>query len=91
MKCLSESLKPLMSFYSLCRGAGYEIKSGKRYAFKCAEQKKFIRLRSLGKGYSEDEIKAIIDGKAPQKEVKSPLLNNQNPHVSTEMQVDGFS
>ena len=27
-------------------------------------------MRSLGEGYSEDEIKAIIEGKAPQREVK---------------------
>ena len=53
------------------QGAGYEIKSGKHYAFKGAEQKKFIRLRSLGEGYSED-IKAIIESKAPQREVKKP-------------------
>jgi transcriptional regulator len=50
--------------------ADYEIKSGKHYSFKGAEQKKFIRLRFLGEGYSEDEIKAVIEGKAPQREVK---------------------
>lgn len=49
------------------QGAGYEIKSGKHYAFKGGEQKKFIRLRSLGKGYSEEEIKAVIEGKSPQR------------------------
>ena len=57
-------------FLQLMQGAGHEIKSGKHYAFKGAEQKKFIRLRSLGEGYSEDEIKAIIEGKAPKREVK---------------------
>lgn len=58
------------AFLQLMQGAGFEIKSGKHYAFKGAEQKKFFRLRSLGEGYSEDEIKAIIEGKAPQREVK---------------------
>lgn len=57
-------------FLQLMQGAGYEIKSGKHYGFKSEEQKKFIRLRSLGEGYSEDEIKAIIEGKALQREVK---------------------
>jgi hypothetical protein len=57
-------------FLQLIQGAGYEIKSGKHYFFKGAEQKKFIRLRSLDEGYSEDEIKAVIEGKAPQREVK---------------------
>lgn len=45
--------------------AGYSIKQGKHLAFKSKEQKKFIRLRSLGSGYSEEEIKAVIDGKKP--------------------------
>lgn len=67
---LAQKPKTFDAFLQLMQGAGYEIKSGKHYAFKCAEQKKFIRLRSLGEGYSEDEIKAIIEGKAPQREVK---------------------
>ena len=45
--------------------AGYSIKQGKHLAFKNKEQKKFIRLRSLGEGYSEEEIKEIIKGKKP--------------------------
>ena len=67
------------AFLQLMQGAGYEIKSGKHYAFKGAEQKKFIRLRSLGEGYSEDEIKAVIEGKAPQREVKKPSAKQKKP------------
>lgn len=55
------------AFLQLMQGAGYEIKSGRHYAFKGGEQKKFIRLRSLGEGYSEEEIKAVIEGKSPQR------------------------
>lgn len=29
-------------------------------------------MRSLGEGYSEDEIKAVIEGKAQHREVKKP-------------------
>ena len=43
--------------------AGYSIKYGKHLAFKNKEQKKFIRLGSLGEGYLEEEIKEIIKGK----------------------------
>ncbi|PWJ22713.1 relaxase/mobilization nuclease-like protein [Faecalicatena orotica] len=67
---LAQKPKTFDEFLQLMQGAGYETKSGKHYAFKGAEQKKFIRLRSLDEGYSEDEIKAIIDGKALQREVK---------------------
>ncbi len=70
---LAQKPKTFDAFLQLMQGAGYEIKSGKHYAFKGAEQKKFIRLRSIGEGYSEDEIKAIIKGKAPQREIKKTI------------------
>lgn len=43
---------------------GYEVKRGKHTAVKGVRQKRFIRFRTLGDGYSEDEIKAVIAGKA---------------------------
>lgn len=43
---------------------GYEVKRGKYTSIKGAGQKRFIRFRTLGAGYSEDEIKAVLDGKA---------------------------
>ena len=43
---------------------GYEIKRGKHTAVKGKQQKRFIRFRTLGEGYSEDEIKAVLAGKA---------------------------
>ena len=43
--------------------AGYETKQGSHLSFKGENQKKFIRLRSLGNDYSEEAIKAIINGK----------------------------
>lgn len=74
---LTKKPKTFDEFLQLMQEAGYEIKSGKHYAFKRVitsqgdvEQKKFIRLRSLGEGYFEDELKAIIEGKALQREVK---------------------
>ena len=43
---------------------GYEIRRGKYTSVKGARQKRFIRFRTLGAGYSEDEIKAVIAGEA---------------------------
>lgn len=43
---------------------GYEFKDGKQKAFREKNQKRFIRLRSLGEGYSEDELRAVISGKS---------------------------
>ena len=41
--------------------AGYEIKRGKHISLKGKDQKRFIRLRSLGDGYTEDDLKKIFD------------------------------
>ena len=43
---------------------GYEVKRGKYTSVKGARQKRFIRFRTLGTGYGEDEIKAVIAGEA---------------------------
>lgn len=67
---LVQKPKTFDEFLQLMQSAGYEIKSGRHYAFKGGEQKKFIRLRSLGEGYSEEEIKAVIEGKSPQRVTK---------------------
>ena len=43
---------------------GYEIKRGKYTSVKGTRQKRFIRFKTLGTGYSEEEIKAVLAGKA---------------------------
>lgn len=51
------------SFWELMRRSGYEIKAGenrKYVAVRPPGSPRFIRLRSLGAGYSEDEIAARI-------------------------------
>ena len=46
----------------LLRQAGYEIKHGKVPSLRGAEQKNYIRMDTLGDGYSPNEIRAIIAG-----------------------------
>lgn len=67
---LKKQPKDLDEFLKLMYEAGYEIKRGKHLGFKSKEQRKFIRLRSLGDGYSQDEIMKIIKGDAKQKSKK---------------------
>ena len=43
------------------------MKRGKHTAVKGKGQKRFIRFRTLGTGYGEDEIKAVLEGKAKHK------------------------
>ena len=51
------------TFLKLMVENGYEVKQGQHLAFKASSQQKFTRLRSLGEGYSEDELKSAILGK----------------------------
>jgi len=46
----------------LLREAGYEIKPGKILALHGKNQKRFIRLDTLGSGYSESELRAVLSG-----------------------------
>ena len=46
---------------------GYEFKDGKQPAFRHSGEKRFIRLRSLGEGYSQEDIITILSGKSIQK------------------------
>ena len=69
-----EPVKPFRSYYDKdgdyeaflqkLEQQGYEVKRGKHTAVKGVRQKRFIRFRTLGIGYGEDEIKAVLEGRA---------------------------
>ena len=61
---LAEKPGDYETFLQKLEHQGYEIKRGKYTSVKGARQKRFIRFRTLGAGYSEDEIKAVIAGEA---------------------------
>ena len=46
----------------LLHQAGYEIKQGKVPSLRGSEQRNYIRMDTLGAGYSPDELRAIIAG-----------------------------
>lgn len=60
---LKQKPKDFEHFLLLMESAGYEVKSGAHIAFKGAGQQRFIRLRSLGEGYSESELQDVIAGR----------------------------
>ena len=68
---LKNKPKDFDDFISQMKDKGYSIKFGKHITFSHSRQKKNIRLRSLGKGYSEEEIKAIIRGNKNHREKKN--------------------
>ena len=61
---LAEKPEDYEAFLQKLEQQGYEVKRGKYTSVKGARQKRFIRFRTLGIGYGEDEIKAVLEGKA---------------------------
>ena len=64
----------------LLQKAGYEVKPGKVPAFRGKNQKRFVRLDTLGSGYGEPELRAILSGKkahSPRKKIAQPAPENQ--------------
>ena len=64
---LAKKPKDYEDFLQKLEQQGYEVKRGKYTAVKGKGQKRFIRFRTLGTGYGEDEIKAVLEGKAEHK------------------------
>lgn len=61
---LKDKPKKFEDFIQSLADMGFEFKDGKHPAFRGKDQKRFIRLRSLGEGYSEEELRAVISGKS---------------------------
>lgn len=61
---LAEKPKDYEEFLQKLEQQGYEVKRGKYTSVKGTRQKRFIRFRTLGTGYSEEELKAVISGEA---------------------------
>ncbi|ETP71481.1 relaxase/mobilization nuclease [Lachnospiraceae bacterium JC7] len=57
---LKEDVKDLNEFLKRLQEAGYEIKYGKHISIRGNGQKRFIRLSSLGEGYTEEDIRKRI-------------------------------
>ena len=52
---------------------GYEVKRGKYTSVKGKRQKRFIRFWTLGEGYSEEEIRAVLEGNAEHRPRQRPV------------------
>lgn len=59
---LAKKPKDFPAFLQMLEAAGYEIKQGKNIALRGKNQKRYIRLSSLGDGYAEADLRAVISG-----------------------------
>lgn len=57
-----ESIKDFDEFLHKLEDASFQIKRGKHISIKGKNQKRYIRLRSLGEGYTDDDLKKILAG-----------------------------
>ena len=83
---LAEQPKDFEVFLQKLEQQGYEVKRGKHTAVKGKGQKRFIRFRTLGAGYSEDEIKAVIAGEAEHRPHQKQPPKEQPFHLLVDIQ-----
>lgn len=83
---LENKPKDFDDFISQMIEKGYSIKFGKHISFSHSRQRKNIRLRSLGTGYSEEEIKSIISTKGKAKSQKEKKNEKQKTNLLIDVQ-----
>lgn len=81
---LAEKPKDYEDFLQKLEQQGYEVKRGKYTSVKGTRQKRFIRFRTLGAGYSEEELKAVLAGEAEHR----PRQKSPAPEQKFQMLVD---
>ena len=83
---LNEKPASFEGFLQKLEQQNYEIKRGKYTSVKGTRQKRFIRFRTLGAGYSEDEIKAVIAGEAEHRPHQKQPPKEQPFHLLVDIQ-----
>ena len=87
LKCLEQRTTDFEELLKLLQQEGYEIKRGKHTAICGKEQKRFIRFRSLGEDYTEENLKKIIAGEKDLPE-KNEKKSNQKAVKSEKRKFD---
>ena len=74
-QALQKKPRDLDALIQLLEQDGYQVKRGKHIALKLEEQQNYIRLRSLGGGYSEEELLDVIRNNSPH----TPFIKRKYP------------
>lgn len=85
---LAEKPKDFEELLKLLEQVGYECKRGKNVAVRGKGQKRFIRFRSLGEGYTPENLTAVISGNTihKAKSKKKSVQNNQKLNLILDIQ-----
>ena len=65
--CLKKKPFDMEELLRFLEDMGYEVRRGKYISLKGRNQKRFIRMRSLGEGYLEEDLKRFFSGTAETK------------------------
>ena len=78
---LAQKPDDLDALLQLLKDAGYKIKTGKQLAFRCASQKRFIRMDTLGDGYTKDDLLAVLKGEKFHRPRKRKTVAQEKPRL----------
>ena len=78
---LAQKPADLDELLQLLKDAGYEIKSGKQLSFRCASQKRFLRMDTLGDGYTLDDLLAVLKGEKAHTPRKRKIAVHTQPRL----------
>ncbi len=81
LKCLDQKPADFEEMMKFLQAEGYKIKRGKHIAICGKEQKRFIRFRSLGEDFTEDNLIKVIAGEKgpPERNEKLPAKKEEKP------------
>jgi hypothetical protein len=82
--CLSHNPKNMEELLRQLEEMGYEIKRGKHVSIKGPGQEKFIRFRSLGAGYREEDLEKFFSGEAKNEQNRDTNLNEKSKSAAKE-------
>ena len=74
---LSRNPRSFAELLAFLNEMGYEIKAGAHTSIRGRDQKRFIRFRSLGSGYTEEDLTKIITGEMQPDEKTSRWKNRE--------------
>ena len=82
LKCLRQNPDDFEKLFRLLSEEGYVIKQGKHTAIRGKEQKRFIRFRSLGEDFSEENLKKVIAGEKGLPEINENTSDKNAPQTA---------
>lgn len=86
--CMEQKPKDMEELIKHLQDMGYEIKRGKYVSLKGRDQKKFLRMRSLGAGYREEDLEKVFSGESAFTPDPKQQRTDENVYVKPEPKVD---